>query len=96
MSQDQHILETCIGEYSWDCDQFVHTLFQCDLDYTNCTPLPISFSTDDTSFLLSLRVDDEKNEISLFLEHFDSDDEIHIFTYGSTPQCFVDYCFLGQ
>jgi hypothetical protein len=91
MAEDWSLQQNCTGQYAWECDVYVFTLYECALDYTNCNRLPISYTTDDKDFI-DLRPDESRNEISLIEEYLSIDDETLIFTYGEHPVCYVDGC----
>jgi hypothetical protein len=94
MSQDWSLQQNCASQYTWECDVYVFTLYECELDYTNCNRLPISYTTYDSDFI-DLRPDENKNEISLIEEHPSIDKEILIFTYGEKSICYVDGCTIN-
>ncbi len=91
MSENWSLQENCASQHTWECDVFVLALYECDLDYTNCNRLPISYTTDDYYFI-DLRPDEGTNQISLVEEYLSVDDETLIFTYGENPVCHVDGC----
>ncbi len=90
LSEDRSI-ENCTNEQYWTCDIFVYKLYECKSDYTNCNPLPISYTSGDVDFL-ELRTDETTNEVSLVELYLGSDDETQIFTYGKNSRCYVDGC----
>lgn len=68
-----------------------YTLYECDLDYTSCNPLPIQYSTTYDGFIY-LSINETANEINAT----DGDDNL-IFTYGEHSVCHADGCvILGQ
>jgi hypothetical protein len=91
MSEDWSLNQDCVSKYTWECDVFVFTLYECELDYTNCNRLLISYTTDDSDFI-ELRPDERENKISLFEEDLSIDDETLIFTFGENPVCYVEGC----
>jgi len=95
MSEDWSLPENCsMQEYS-TCGISIFTLYKCELNFTNCNSLPVTYTTGDT-FLLELRANEAKGEISLFEQYFgDWKDETIIFTYGDKPQCYVDGCTIS-
>lgn len=70
------------------CDTYVYTLYECNLDYKSCNPIPIQYSTthDDVIIL-------NANEITNEINATDNDDTL-IFTYGAHPVCYVDKCVI--
>lgn len=91
MSEDWHTLKDCNREESWTCDVSVYTLYKCKSNYTDCNPLPITYTSGDGDFL-ELRADDITNEVSLYLG---IDDETLVFTYGENSRCYVDGCTIN-
>jgi hypothetical protein len=91
MSEEWLSQEHCNEEESKGCDIVVYTLYQCKLNFTDCNPLPISYTASDV-FSLELRADEITNEISLFRHYFSGDDETLIFTYGENTRCYEDGC----
>jgi hypothetical protein len=91
VAEDWFLQQNCTGQYAWECDVYVFTLYECESDYTNCNRLPISYTTDDKDFI-DLRPDESRNEISFIEDHSSIDEEILIFTYGERPNCYVDGC----
>lgn len=71
-----------------DCDIYTSTVYECDLDYTSCDPLPVQYSaTSDTWIYLTANEDtDEINAYNFY--------DVPIFTYGEHPVCYVDGCVI--
>jgi hypothetical protein len=94
LSEDWSI-ENCTNEQYWACDISVYTLYKCKSNYTDCNPLPITYTSGDVDFL-ELRADETTNEIILFEHYSGSDDETLIFTYGENSRCYVDGCTINS
>ena len=95
MSEEWIPQEHCNEEESKSCDVVVYTLYQCKSNFTDCRPLPISYTSSDV-FSLELRTDEITNEISLFQHYFSNDDETLIFTYGENSRCYEDGCAINS
>ena len=77
--------------YGWniyDCSN-TFTLYQCNLNYTGCDPLPIEYTTNTDDFL-DLEADETTNEINLYKD--DGNSKTLIFTYGANPECYIAGC----
>lgn len=74
------------------CGSLTYTLYECDLNYKSCNPLPIQYTQYDTRNSLSLVPDKTVDEISLYEGYFETDDEILIFTYSEHLHCYVEGC----
>lgn len=74
-------------------DVHTYTLYECNLDYTNCTSLPIEYTSGDIGSLV-LEADELGKEINLFDEYVLSERKILIFTYGENSRCYVDGCVI--
>lgn len=74
------------------CESLTYTLYECNLSYKSCDPLPIQYTQHDTRNFLHLVSDEATNEVNLYEENFETDDEVLIFTYGEHPQCYVKGC----
>jgi hypothetical protein len=94
VSEDWSLLENCANQQSQACHVAVYTLYKCNPNYTNCNPLPVSYTNGDVDFL-ELRASEATNEVSLFEQYRGSDDETLVFTYGANPQCYVDGCAIA-
>jgi hypothetical protein len=90
LSEDWSI-DNCTNEQYSSCDISVYTLYKCESNYTNCNPLPITYTSGDSDFL-ELRADETTNEINLYEQYFASNDETLIFTYGKNSRCHADGC----
>jgi len=70
------------------CNSYTYTLYECNLDYTSCDPLPVQYTTtDDNEFFL------DANEVAGEINASDYNDTL-IFTYGAHPVCYVDQCVI--
>ncbi|MCI0553962.1 MAG: alkaline shock response membrane anchor protein AmaP [Anaerolineae bacterium] len=74
------------------CGSLTYTLFECNLSYKSCDPVPIKYTLYDSRNFLNLVSDSSTNEVNLYEEYFETDDEILIFTYGQHPRCYVAGC----
>lgn len=73
---------------SSSCDTYIYTLYECNLNYTSCNPLPVQYSAVyDNVIILNA------NEITDEINASDGDDTL-IFTYGKHPVCYVDGCVI--
>ena len=72
------------------CGTWTYILYQCELDNTLCTRLPIEYTGDDRS--VNLKTNGVTEEIEFYLESYFSDARELIFTYGEHPRCFVEGC----
>ena len=91
MSEDWSLQQDCANQYTEECSIVVFMLYECELDYTNCNRLRISYTADNYEFI-ELRPDESRNEISLMEEHLSIEVETLIFTYGENPVCYVEGC----
>ena len=84
MAIDNHEFWKCMTAPS--CDSYTYTLYECNLDYTSCNPLPMQYITtnEDVIFLNANEVASEINA--------SNDRDTLIFTYGEHPQCYVEGC----
>lgn len=80
----------------YTCDTSVYMLYKCKSDYTNCTPLSITYRTNSYDTNYDLRANEKTSEISLFELYSESDSEILIFTYGENSYCYVDGCTINS
>ena len=81
ISRELSFPEDCTEEI-FNCALFNYTLFKCNLDYTNCNPLPIHYQRENSAKLLELRIDKKANEISLYEEG------VHLSNiYSESPNC---------
>ena len=80
-----------------------YLLYQCNLDNTGCFRLPFEYLEieveNSTEFdIIEAEADESKNEIKvIFKKDFDIStmkfaEEVHIFTYGEHPRCYVEGC----
>ena len=76
------------GAYS--CESYTYILYQCNLEYTACKPLPIQYTTDFDVYL-DLIVNEETNELELH-KNYDEKYEPLILTYGEHVRCYVEGC----
>lgn len=79
-----------------DCDISAYTLYKCKSDYTNCTPLPITYRSDRPNAMYDLRANEKTSEISLFEFYSEGDKETVIFTYGENSHCYIDGCTINN
>ena len=73
-----------------DCDKVDYFLYQCNLDYTECKPLPVKYTSYSEDNSLELEEIAETGEILLF-DNFDESPTL-IFSYGEQPRCYVEDC----
>ena len=103
ISREFSIPEGCDPTISKCEHKVTYTLYNCQLNYTSCNPLPIHYTTDISPDSLLLRADRATNEISLIRQRpryvYDCQDNKYldgrktlIFTYGENPRCYVDGC----
>lgn len=97
LAEDWILPKTCDPEKYWDCDIYVHTLYECDLDFLNCTALPVTY-THHSEELFVLQVDENLEEVRLVeaIVNSGAEDEMIIFTYGENPRCYVTGCKIGS
>lgn len=81
---------TCNEVNFTDCEDVAYILYQCELDFKSCDPLPIQYTSYYDNYSLALDANQLTGEISLF-EDFD-DSSTLIFIYGKNPRCYVDGC----
>jgi len=74
-----------------DCATWTYILYQCNLDNTSCSVLPIEYTTERNGWS-SLQANESTKEINFYFESYFPPDEILIYTYGQSPQCFIDGC----
>ncbi len=94
LSEDWSI-ENCNNEQYGTCYIPVYTLYKCKLDYTDCNPLPITYTSGDVDFL-ELRADETTNEVSLVEQYIGSDEETLVFSYGESSRCYIDGCTINS
>jgi hypothetical protein len=75
------------------CDSYTYTLYECDLDYTSCDPLPVQYTETNHEYEWGyLDINEATNEINAY-----SFKDSLIFTYGENPVCHIHRCeILGQ
>lgn len=71
------------------CDVYVYTLYECNLNYMSCDPLPIQY-TQEYEIVIVLEADTITHEISAY----DYYDDLLIFTYGENSRCHADDCVI--
>jgi hypothetical protein len=72
------------------CDSYTYTLYECDLDYTSCDPLPVQYSETNHEYEWGyLDVNEATSEINAY-----SIKDSLIFTYGENPVCYIDRCVI--
>lgn len=75
------------------CGTYTYVLYQCELDNTLCTGLPMEYTGDDGS--VNLQVNESTKEIDFYLEPYPYNEPgILIYTYGQPPRCFVNGCYI--
>jgi hypothetical protein len=74
------------------CGSMTYTLYQCDLSFKSCDPLPIQYTQYDSSDFLELSSDEITDEVQLHEDDFATDAVVLIFTYGEHPRCYVEGC----
>lgn len=75
------------------CETWTYILYQCDLDNTSCSVLPIEYTTA-MNGSVTLQANESSKEIVFYFDLlFTADDNgTLIYTYGQSPHCFVDDC----
>jgi hypothetical protein len=86
------LAEQCNDWVPSTCGSMTYTLYQCDLNYKSCDPLPIQLTTGDSGEIRVLEANKLTNEINLFDDFEDNPDRKLIFTYGEHPRCYVAGC----
>jgi hypothetical protein len=87
MALDDHDSRECTSTLF--CDSYTYTLYECNLDYTSCDPLPVQYVTtsSDSIFL-------NANEVTGEISASNSKDTL-IFIYREYPVCyFFDKCVI--
>lgn len=88
VAEEWVVFEDCNeGEHYWECEEYVYTLYTCNLEYKSCHPLPVRFLSDFYIFGY-LEADEGTNEVHFY----DNDDDSLIFAYGDHPRCYVEGC----
>jgi len=92
--QEYQISDKC-NEYSerygyYDCESYTYTLYQCNLEYKACKPLPFRY-TNDFDVYLDLIVNEETNELEVYKNYGKEYEEL-IFTFGEHSRCYVEGC----
>lgn len=95
MSRSISIPDDCDLDVVFSCDVFTYTLYECDLDYTACSRLPVVYTNGGADFL-ELETDESANDIYLFEEYLGSEERTLVFTYGENSRCYVDGCSIGE
>jgi hypothetical protein len=90
MAVNARELLICIAH---SCDSYTYTLYECDLDYTSCDPLPVQYTETNHEYEWGyLDINEATNEINAY-----SFKDSLIFTYGENPVCHIHRCeILGQ
>jgi hypothetical protein len=84
----------CNRNEAGDCETWTYILYQCELDNTSCNVLPIEYTTGRDGSV-NLQANEMTEEIDFYFEtFFSADDGALIYTYGQSPRCFVDGCFI--
>lgn len=86
------LAEQCNDWIPSTCGSTTYTLYECNLSYKFCDPLPIQYTQYDSSDFLDLSTDENTNEVKLHEEDFETDENVLIFTYGEYPRCYVEGC----
>lgn len=75
--------------YFYDKSQsmFKYMLYKCNKDTVECSRLPFRYDTQDFQYG-NLELDETTNEIKILIG------KKLIYTYGNSPRCYVDGCFL--
>lgn len=73
-----------------DCEQVDYVLYQCELDYTGCEPLPVKYTSYFDDYHLDLGKNENIEEVLLLDNASDPPDLI--FTWGEHPRCYVEGC----
>ncbi|MCI0549433.1 MAG: hypothetical protein L0287_00615 [Anaerolineae bacterium] len=77
------------GYYS--CESYAYTIYECNLDYKSCNPLPVQYTTEDYDLYLYLVGDDVNKEINIYSDYPEYGG-ILILTYGEYPRCHIEGC----
>jgi len=64
-----------------------YTLYRCETDSMNCLNIPFHYDIDESPFA-RLEMDEQNGDIKFMIL-----DEL-IYTYGESPKCYVENCFL--
>ena len=73
------------------CETYTYVLYQCELDNTLCTGLPMKYTGEDGS--VDLQINESTKEINFyFWPNPYIDPRILIYTYGQDPRCFANGC----
>lgn len=80
----------CDKTSALDCEQVEYVLYRCNVDYTDCKPLPIKYTSYYDDYYLDLGKNESTEEI--FLLDNSNDPPDLIFTYGEHPRCYVEGC----
>ena len=88
MAIDDHDYRECMSTPS--CNSYTYTLYECDLDYTSCDPLPVQYSETNHEYEWGyLDINEAASEINAY-----SIKDSLIFTYGENPVCYIDRCVI--
>jgi hypothetical protein len=95
LAEDWILPKGCDPKKPWDCEIYINTLYECELDYLNCNALPVTYTHQSYYYLLDLITDEESEEINLVKLDYGSDNETLVFSYGKNSRCFVDGCTIN-
>lgn len=68
-----------------------YTLYRCETDSMNCLNLPFHYAVDEWKYA-RLEMDEQSGDIQFIIR--DKLQDKLIYTYGESPKCYVENCFL--
>ena len=71
-----------------DCDVYIYTIYECNLDYTSCHMLPMQYTASSDVWIYL-----DVNETTKEIKAYDRGDTV-IYTYGEHPVCHIDGCVI--
>jgi hypothetical protein len=81
----------CNNWFPSTCTTETYTLYQCNLEFKSCAPLPLQYTTENgNSFVFE--TDERADEIRLYDDFDDNPDRTLIFTWGKNPRCYAEGC----
>jgi hypothetical protein len=96
LSRSYFVSDDCDRTVDGTCGISTYTLFECNLDFTDCNPIPIEYTTSHP-YALVFETNELASELNLYQEHCVNEDctreeKVLIFTYGEKSRCYVDGC----
>jgi hypothetical protein len=85
----------CNRRQAYSCESWTYSLYQCALDNTSCTKLPVEYTGSEG--WINLQANELTDEIQFYIEfEISPDPGTLIYTYGQHPRCIVEGCSINE